>query len=145
MKLRLPLFEVLLCEMWLFWLPVSSFSCNASCLPEKSWRHKSPFCTLKETPFFSLARWPVETKKKCIPSERFSLKSPTLLQSLQGVQALLFYPCNNFKMWIFLYIICIYFFSCVEVRKRFERFNIFMYNRILYLKQQRLPFSKCRL
>lgn len=144
-KVRLPLFEVLLSEIRLFWLAVSSFSWNTSCLPAKSWRHTSPFCTLKETPFFSLERWPVETKEVHPLSERFRIKSPMLFQSLEGVHALSFYTCNNLKMWLFLYIFCICVFSCVKSVRDLRDVNVFMHDRILYFKQWRTQFSECRL
>lgn len=137
-ELRLPLFEVLLCEIWLSWLQVSSLSWNTSCLPEKSWRHTSPFCTLKQTPFFSLERWPVETKK-CISYQKGSESSlPCFFSHCRE-----FIPCNNFKMCIFgkyfLYI------SFPLWNSDIWEILIYLCTRILYFKQWRWQFSKCRL
>lgn len=52
---------------------------------------------------------------------------------------------NNFKMWVFLYVFCMYFFSCVKSVRDVRDVNIFMHNRIPYFKQWRSQYSECRL
>lgn len=57
MKCKLPRFEVLLSATRP--LPLQeSLSPNTCCFPVRSWRHTSPFCTLKETPFLSVDALP---------------------------------------------------------------------------------------
>lgn len=111
-ELRLPLFEVLLSEIWLFWLPVSSLSWNTSCLPEKSWRHTSPFCTLKQTPFFSLERWPVETKK-WIPYQKGSeLSLPCFFSHYREFIHSHFIPATILKCVFLINILYTFLFLC---------------------------------
>lgn len=57
-KCKLPRFEVLLGAIRPLPLHESSFSVNMCCFPVKSWRHTSPFWTLKETPFLSVEAFP---------------------------------------------------------------------------------------
>lgn len=57
-KCRLPRFEVLLRAIRPLPLQESSLSLNMCCFPVRSWRHTSPFWTLKETPFLSVDALP---------------------------------------------------------------------------------------